>query len=161
VPVAALINGPIASGKSAVAHALQRILPGSILIEGDEHDAPSGLSMQARWTYTLWRITQAMERALDEQRPAIIAWPASDTHYHHLYDTAQSVGGHLYCVTLRPPMAVALSGRGRSLSIWERERVRAMYDEGYADRGFSDLILDSAALDLDRCARVVAGLLRL
>jgi len=147
MPTAVLINGPIASGKTTVGRALQALVPKSALIDGDDHGAPAEISLSARWTFALWRIDGAVRDALQAGRNAIVAWPLTPLHFEHLRDTAHECGAIVFCATLCPPIEIVLTGRGRTLTPWERERIAAMYAEGYAARRFSDVLIDTATTD--------------
>jgi hypothetical protein len=160
MPTVVLINGPIASGKTTVGVALQTLVRGSVFIDGDAHAAPDSLSLTARWTYALWCIHGALRDALEAQRSAIVAWPLTPLHYEFLRDTTHECGGTVFCVSLCPPMDLVITGRGRRLSAWERDRITQMYAEGYHTRPFSDAFVDNAATNPQATAQNVFRALR-
>ena len=48
-------------------------------------------------------------------------------------------------ITLAPSLEVCLTNRGqRELADWEISRIKQMYDEGYHNREFADLIIDNS-----------------
>jgi len=160
MPNAVLINGPIASGKTTVGLALQILIPGSVFIDGDAHDAPDALSLTTRWTYALWRIHEALRDALAAERSVIIAWPLRPPHHEFLRDAIHEYGGTMFCVTLCPPVEVVLTRRGRDLSGWEQDRITQMYAEGYHTRPFSDVFIDNSEIDPASTAQRILRALR-
>jgi hypothetical protein len=157
---AILINGPVASGKSTVASALVARVPGAVLIEGDDHiPNVAGLSREARWALALDGIAAQLREVLAAGRPVAVAWPLTEDAFRRLVATAHDAGGEAVCITLAPPLASVLTGRGRKLTPAECGRIREMYAEGYASRPFSDLVIDGSPTP-DEAADEIIALLR-
>ena len=72
----------------------------------------------------------------------VIAYPLRSEDFLLLAEASAKRGARLFVVTLAPPMELVLQDRGaRKLEEEERARIREMYDEGYAGRDFSDMIV--------------------
>ncbi|PZW43162.1 hypothetical protein C8P66_11683 [Humitalea rosea] len=120
---------------------LATLLPGARFVDGDDHDAPQDAPLALRIAAAMARI----EREIAAGGPLVVAYPLDQAGDDRLRRACTAAGLALSVVTLAPPEAVALSDRGaRRLTEWERGRVREMYAEGYATRGFSDLIIDTS-----------------
>lgn len=151
------INGAINSGKSTVGLAVAQLLAPAEFIEGDAHGAPDGLALDAMIDFAVARLVRLVETGGKEV--AVIAYPLRAQDVARLRVAAAARQARLLVVTLAPPIEVALSNRGgRILSEDERTRIRAMYEEGYAQRDFSDLVLTDAESVQDSARRIVSAL---
>lgn len=154
------LNGPINSGKSTLGRALAALIPGAAFIEGDDHGAPDDAPLPRRIATALDRIAALIAQSAADV--LVVAYPLDEPACRRLRTAAAARGAAFHVVTLAPPLAVALSDRGgRRLTAWERERIVAMYAEGYADRPFSDLVLDTAASSPEEHARRILASLGL
>lgn len=138
------LNGSINSGKTTIGRALAAALRDAAFIDGDDHDAPDNVEFDVMLDIALSRL----EREIAGARVAhlVIAYPLRDEDHARLAAAAAARGARLFVATLAPPLDVVLADRGeRKLDDEERERVRQMYDEGYADRSFSRVILRQPA----------------
>lgn len=154
-----LISGPVASGKSTLARVLAKRVPGAVLIEGDDFIPRDTRPREARWDAALDGIEARLREVLAGDRPAVVAWPVTEATFTRLARTVQDAGGESVFITLGPPLEAVLTGRGRSLTGEETARIREMYAEGYADAGFSDLVI-SGTPGLEAAADQVIELLR-
>lgn len=138
------LNGSINSGKTTIGRALAAALPDAAFIDGDDHGAPDNVEFDVMLDIALSRL----EREIAGARVAhlVIAYPLRDEDHARLAAAAAARGARLFVATLAPPLDVVLADRGeRKLDDEERERIRQMYDEGYADRSFSRVILRQPA----------------
>ncbi len=136
-----MINGPINAGKSTVAKLLAQKVSGGIYVDGDDL-AAGGIPLEEKIPLVLDRIIETARAAAG--RHIFVAYPLRLEDWRHLEHALGATGIEAICVTLAPPIAVALSDRpGRSLSEKERRRIREMYDEGYHQRPFSRVICDN------------------
>jgi hypothetical protein len=138
------LNGSINSGKTTIGRALAAALPDAAFIDGDDHDAPDNVEFDVMLDIALSRL----EREIAGARVAhlVIAYPLRNEDHARLAAAAAARGARLFVATLAPPLDVALADRGeRKLDDEERQRIRQMYDEGYADRSFSRVILRQPA----------------
>jgi len=138
------LNGSINSGKTTIGRALAAALPDAAFIDGDDHDASDNVEFDVMLDIALSRL----EREIAGARVAhlVIAYPLRDEDHARLAAAAAARGARLFVATLAPPLDVVLADRGeRKLDDEERERIRQMYDEGYADRSFSRVILRQPA----------------
>jgi gluconate kinase len=145
-----IVNGAINSGKSTVAQKLANIISDSIFIEGDElgnHD-----NDLEKWIPTV--LQAIVQRAKDlDCRNMFVAFPLRHKDWEYLQ---QHLNADLICVTLSPPMNVALSTRNsRQLEHWERNRIQEMYYEGYHEQDFSHLIHNNEHETPEETARYI------
>jgi len=134
------LNGPINAGKSTIGRVLAGMLPDAEFIEGDDHGIPEGVPFQEMIERaTAW----LAERIGETQRSfLVIAYPLRPEDFILLREACAKRGARLIVVTLAPPMELVLKDRGtRKLDDEERSRIREMYEEGYAGRDFSDLVI--------------------
>lgn len=76
------------------------------------------------------------------RREAALAYPLRPEDFLLVQEASKIRGARPFVVTLAPPIDVVLKDRGaRKLSEEERARIREMYEEGYAGRDFSDMVV--------------------
>ena len=145
------INGPINSGKTTVSKLLANSLPQALFIEvdellSDEEQEKLGLSMEKGWAERTNRLAKIIkqEKAKAVYRNIVFAYPIS----HNLYQEWKSLEDKdtsFVNITLAPKLEVCLQNRGaRELDDWEITRIKQMYQEGYQNPPFSDLIIDNS-----------------
>lgn len=150
-----ILNGPINSGKSTIGRKLADILPDTIFIEGDDLVKRDGTLEQ--W---IPLVLQAIVKEYAQATNHIIfaAFPLRQKDWEYL---CQHLNANVMCITLSPPLDVALSQRGsRKLTPWEKNRIQEMYREGYQSQSFSSLIYYNESGDADETARYIADYLR-
>lgn len=152
-----LLNGPIGAGKTTLGRAAARILGGRF-IDGDDyadHSRP--------WFCSLRRTTDAIVetalRALREAAPVVIvAYPLNRATWFYICRGLHDAGVATGVISLRASYERIIGGpRGRAFTDAERERIRVMLAEGYAERPFSDLIFDTDLVDFDTTAIQLAA----
>ena len=75
------------------------------------------------------------------------AYPLRAEDYARIVAAAARHDAGVFVATLSPPLAESLRNRGtRALSQAECTRIVERYEEGYADRRFTNFLLDDAAL---------------
>lgn len=134
------LNGPINAGKSTIGGVLAGMLPDAEFIEGDDHGIPEGVPFQEM----IERATAWLAGRIGETQRSflVIAYPLRPEDFILLQEASAKRGARLFVVTLAPPMELVLKDRGeRKLDDEERARIREMYEEGYASRDFSDMIV--------------------
>lgn len=150
------INGTINSGKSTVGLAVAQMLARAEFIEGDAHGAPEDIELDAMIDFAVERLARLIEAS--DKEVAVIAYPLRGQDVARLRVAAAKRQAGMLVVTLAPPIDVTLSNRGgRMLSEHERMRICAMYEEGYAQRDFSDLVLTEVESVQDSARRIVAA----
>ncbi len=140
-----LLNGSINSGKTTVSKLLVQMLPRTAHVEVDSLDD------FIDWMPLLDSIPLNLANAVAITRNfvqfglnAVISTPLRREDYDYLMRELQPLGVPLYCVTLNPSMAVALTNRGtRELTEWERRRIPELYAEGIPSPAFG-FIIDNA-----------------
>ena len=154
-----VISGPINAGKSTVARLLALKFPGGIYVDGDDL-AAGGMPLEEKIPLVLDGIVDAARAA--RGRHIFVAYPLRSEDWRRLERELGATGIETICVTLAPPIAVALSDRpGRSLSEKERRRIHEMYDEGYYQRPFSRAICDNGEETPEQTAESIFGALGL
>lgn len=145
------INGPINSGKSTISKLLEKELPNALFIEvddllSDEEQEKLGLKMEQGWqerTNRLAKIVNAekQNKAYDN---IVFAYPISENLYNE-WKLWQDENTKFINITIAPKLEVCLTNRGtRELEEAEKHRIFQMYEEGYHNRAYSDLIIDNS-----------------
>ena len=144
------INGPMNSGKSTVSKILVNLLSNATFIEvdelmTDEEEKRLGLSIQDGWAERQKRLNKKLLdfKKLHEFETVIFAYPISENSYKTWSSMADENTKFLN-ITLAPSLEECLKNRGtRELDDWERNRIKEMYEEGYQNRSYSDLIVNN------------------
>ena len=140
---------------------MSRLVPGSLYIDGDDL-APHDLPNAVRWSAAVDLIGLATLRIAQAGLHLFVAYPVDDTSWEKIKAPLQAAGYDVCCVTLAPPLEIALSERsGRQLSEWERARIPVMYDEGYHYPPFANLVIDNSDEGASESARRIYDHLRL
>lgn len=147
------LNGSVNSGKTTTGKALAGLIPDAVFIDGDDHgasdDAPFEIMLVISMTRLEREITSATAPVL------IIANPLRDEDFARLQCAAVARAAQVFVVTLAPPVASVIADRGtRQLSSGERVRAAEMYEEGYHQRPFTDLLITDAP-SADAAAHVI------
>jgi hypothetical protein len=149
---AAFLSGSINSGKSTVGALLSRMVSNGLYLDGDDF-APSSEPFERRIVVALRRLIEATIKNATEGKFVIAAYPLSDRDWSAVTQAMGEHGLAAACVTLSPPLDVALVDRGtRRLTDFERTRIREMYREGYARPSFG-LIVNNAGETPEATAR--------
>ena len=145
------INGPINSGKSTISKLLVKALPQALFIEvddllSDEEQESLGLSLQQGWQERTNRLNTKIlqEKAKQQYQNIIFAYPITAKTYAEWKQWADE-NTRFINITLSPKLEVCLQNRGkRELEESERNRIKEMYQQGYANPDFADLIIDNS-----------------
>ena len=145
------INGPINSGKSTVSKLLVEKLNKALFIEvddllSDEEQEVLGLHMEAGWKERTDRLYKLVNEYKKTKKYDVIvfAYPISKGLFDE-WKTFEDDKTSFVNITLAPKLEVCLTNRGqRELEDWEINRIKQMYDEGYHNREFADLIIDNS-----------------
>lgn len=145
------INGPINSGKSTVSNLLLRQLRSAYFIEvddllSDEEQELLGLNLREGWQERIKRLQKIIE--VEKQRKQfkniIFAYPMTEKLFNEWKKWEDSTTRFVN-ITLAPPLEVCIKNRGmRNLSEAEVCRIKEMYQEGYHNSKFADLIIDNS-----------------
>ena len=146
---AIFFSGPIGSGKTTLGRAVAARLGGSFL-DGDDYADHSG-PWFATSLSTSRRIASATLAALAASPIVVVAYPLRCTNYVYYRRRMSDAGHRSIFVTLRASAASILGGgRDRRFDAGERKRIAEMIRQGYADRPFSDFIVDTDVTGFDR-----------
>lgn len=145
------INGPINSGKSTVSKMLVRQLSSAYFIEvdallSDEEQISLGLSLKEGWKERIDRLCKIIEKEKQLKRfeNIIFAYPMTEKLFRKWKKWEDGATGFVN-ITLAPPLEICVQNRGeRKLSDAEICRIKEMYQEGYHNSRFADLIIDNS-----------------
>ncbi len=147
------LNGTIGSGKTAVGKEVARLLPGARFLDGDDYAGPAGLPNARRWRMAVEALLRAILRR-GACRTLVVAYPLDGATCRRLRAACATARRGLLIANLAPPLRLTLQGRGgRTLTAWERARLRAMRSEGYHRRPFATVTLPNAQPPAARTAR--------
>jgi len=151
---AIFFNGPIGAGKTTLGRAVAGRIDAAFL-DGDDFADHSKPWFASSLT-TSDRIATAALEALRERRAVVVAYPLRCTNYVYYRRRMSDAGHRSIFVTLRASAASILADdRGRQFDAGERERIVEMISQGYADRSFSDLTIETDVADVDRTVDVI------
>lgn len=144
------INGPMNSGKTTVSKILVNLLPNATFIEVDElmsddEQEKLGLSLKEGWVERKRRLNEKLLalKQSKEYETVIFAYPISEESYQK-WSALADENTQFLNITLAPSLEECLKNRGeRELDDWERNRIKEMYEEGYQNRPYSDLIINN------------------
>ena len=156
-----IVSGPINAGKSTVARQLSRLVPDSLYIDGDNL-APIDLPNVQKWATAVELISQATLSIAQTGLHLFVSYPIDAANWEKIKSPLRTAGYDVRCVVLAPPFEVALSERsGRQLSDWERARISVMYDEGYDNPSFANLVIDNSGEGTNETAQRICDYLQL
>ncbi len=139
---AIFISGPIGAGKTTLGRAVATRLDGKFF-DGDDY-AVHSKPWYASSLSTNRRIADAVLSALRTERIAVVAYPLRQANYVYFRRRVTEAGHRVVFVTLRASIKSILGpSRGRLFDADEERRAAEMIQQGYADRPFSDLIVDT------------------
>ncbi len=155
-----LINGSINSGKSTTGEYLSTLFEKAIFVDGDHHGQKWNGDLEKKIQAALGYIKLSLVSS--DWIYAFVAYPLRQTDYNNLHLFCTNHSWRCVCVTISPPLHVALSPRGnRLLQDWEKCRIEEMYAEGYHQRTFSDLVIDNSGISLENTASEIISSLGL
>ncbi len=111
-----IVSGPINAGKSSVARRLARLVPASLFVDGDDL-APSDLPLEAKAPLVIDQLIAIALSVAEAGLHLFAAYPVDPADWRKIEHSLRTAGYAVTCVTLAPPIDVALSERGgRQLS---------------------------------------------
>lgn len=159
-PLAVFLHGSIGVGKSTLGAALAVRLGGAY-VDGDQFQLPD-----RPWFASSRRVAQSMAdaavRLAGPGAPVVLGYPLRCLDHLYLKRSLERACIRPVFVNLCPPLDAILGpDRGRVFSKWERGRTAEMIAQGYNDRPWSDLRINtSGPLDANVSALedAIAGL---
>lgn len=143
---AIFLDGPIGSGKTTLGRALAVRLDAHF-IDGDDHSDP-GRPWYASSLSTSRAIVRATVAALETHSRVVIAYPLRHRQWFFYQRTLCQVGIRADCIGLRAAYpAIVARHRQRTYSHAEHRRIQTMIAEGYGQRSFSAVIVDTDQAD--------------
>jgi len=151
-----LLNGSINAGKTTVSKQLVQLLPRTAHVEVDD------LREFIRWMPLAEAIPLNLQNAAAVTRNfvgyglnVVLSYPLSQEDYDHLIRELTPLGVPIYCVTLNPDLAAAVTNRGtRELTGWERARIPYHYEMGINSPLFG-VVIDNTRQTPEETAREI------
>jgi hypothetical protein len=139
---AIFLSGPVGVGKTVLGRALGERM-GAGFVDGDDHADPD-----SPWYCSILRTSRSIVctgLAILSDKPAVvIAYPLNCIDWIYFRRKFSAAGVVPLFVSLRASFdGIVDERRGRRFSAEEQVRIRAMIAEGYAERPFSDLVVDT------------------
>ena len=155
------LNGPIGVGKTALGRRAAVELGASFIDSDDLGDSSK------QWFEQVLSDAKALVGAvmatLGERPVVLVAKPLRARDWTFLKDCFEAQSVTVHCITLTARLDSILSpSRGRAFDAQEQARAAEMIAQGYADRPFSDVIVETDRASLvDTTETVVAACRRL
>lgn len=151
-----LLNGSINSGKSTVARQLVQLLPRTAHVEVDS------LREFIEWMPLAESIPLNLQNAVAVTRifvayglNVVLSYPLSQEDYDYLRGELKPLFVPIFCVTLNPDLAVALTNRGtRELTEREVGKIPRHYAGGINNPPFG-IVIDNTHQTPDETARQI------
>jgi hypothetical protein len=148
------LSGPIGCGKTTLGRALADKLDADF-VDGDDL-SEGGTPWLASILRTCRAIVARVSAGDGYDGAFVVAYPLRCTNWIYFRRRLGDQGISTTFVTLRASYtAITDARRGRDFTPAERARIRIMLDEGYSDRAFSDIIVDSASMGIDETLDVL------
>ena len=139
---AIFLSGPIGVGKTTLGRALARSIGGEF-IDGDDH-SEAGMPWYCSILRTSRSVVQTTVSLLQSKPIVVIAHPLTCVTWIYYRRRFEDAGIRTLVISLRATFAAIVDeGRGRRFDDAEQKRIRIMIAEGYGERPFSDLIIDT------------------
>lgn len=156
---AIFLDGPIGSGKTTLGKALAVRLEAHF-IDGDDHSGPQRPWYASSLT-TSRAIVRATVAALETHSLAVIAYPLRHRQWFFYRRTLRLAGIRADCIGLRAAYsAIVATHRQRTYSDAEHLRIQTMIAEGYGQRPFSAVIVDTDQADFLSTLMTLEGQVR-
>lgn len=151
------INGSINSGKSTIAKILADRIDKLAVIETDSlRNFISWLPIDEAIPINLKNTLSVIKNFLEAKINVVVPYPLSKKNYEFFVEGLKDGKQDIYIFTLSPKLEVALENRGaRSLSDWEKERIKHHYNIGIANPGFGVIIDNSDENPEETAARIL------
>ena len=139
---AIFLSGPVGVGKTTLGRALAGQL-GAEFIDGDDF-----LNPDRPWYCSILQTSKAVVRAgfgvLEDRSAVVIAFPLNCVDWIYFRRIYEDAGVRSLFVSLRASYSsIVDENRGRTFSQAEHDRIRVMIAEGYSERPFSDVVVDT------------------
>ena len=127
-----LLNGSINSGKTTVSRQIVRLLPRTAHVEVDTlHDFIEWMPLAEAVPLNLQNAVAVTRHFVAYGLHVVLSYPLPEEDYDFLMRELRPLGVPIYCITLNPDLADALTNRGtRELTAWELQRIPYHYDTG-------------------------------
>lgn len=145
---AIFLNGPVGVGKTTLGRALAEEIGGGF-IDGDDHSAPN-----RPWYGSILQTSRSILATglsvLENHPSVVIAYPLGCVNWIYHKRKFEEAGIRPLFVGLRASYEGIVSPmRSREFSIAEQARIKIMLREGYCERPFNDLVIDTDAMPFD------------
>ncbi|MFD1033903.1 hypothetical protein ACFQ15_04475 [Sphingomonas hankookensis] len=143
---AIFLSGPIGTGKTTLGRGLAARLSGGF-IDGDDFSDPA-----KPWYCSILQTSRSIvhhaSMRLQGAGVVVVAYPLSCMNWIYFRRHFADIGVTPVFVSLHASYAAITDDRrGRAFSTAEHDRIKAMIAEGYGNRSFSDLVIDTGKAD--------------
>jgi hypothetical protein len=150
------LNGAIGVGKTVLGRLAAAEL-GASFIDSDDLGDPSK-PWVAQALSRAKAIVHTARAALDERPVAIVAMPRRSRDWAFFKRRFEDERVTVYCITLAATAGSILGpSRGREFNAGERARIGEMIAQGYANRPFSDVIVETDRTSLAATAKALVA----
>ena len=138
-----LLNGSINAGKTTVAKHLIELLPRTAHVEVDDlREFIRCLPLDEAIPLSLQNAAAVTRNFVGYGLNVVLSWPLMQESYNYLMLELTPLGVPIYCVTLNPDLAAAVTNRGtRDLTEWEKKRIPYHYETGINNPPFGGFVV--------------------
>lgn len=123
-----LISGSINAGKSTIAGKLAEKIPNAVVLEIDVlRDFIKSVPLEKAIPINLENAISLTKNFVKHNFSVFIPYPLSKKNYDFLVEGLRDAREKIYTFTLNPSIETVLEGRGRTLTGWEKERIKHHY----------------------------------
>lgn len=152
-----LINGPMNAGKTTVAQILADKLTNCSYYDADQESRKHQTKELPELIECVMRyLTESGIKSAATGHDVILSGVVYEGDFTEMKSAYEANGHTFYTIVLSPSLDVCASDRGdRTLSNWERTRIRDMFEKGYQKPEFADYIIDNSTQTAEETAEQV------
>ena len=154
------LNGTLNAGKSTVAKLLEKRLPRTAVVEVDSlRNFIAWLDIDEAIPLNLKNAASVVRNFAEAGFNVIVPYPMSEADHSYLLSQLNGMDTTIHVITLRPTIEKAsASTYQRTLSEWERQRIKHHHVIGLTDPGFGIIIDNTSQTPEQTVAAVLKSL---
>ena len=139
------LNGSLNSGKTTVAHLLEKKIEKTAVVEIDElRNFIAWMPIEEAVPINLENALSVMRNFLKRDLNIIVSYPLSQKNYDYFMENLKELNEKIFVFTLSPRLEVILSKRGeRKIDDWDIKRIKYHYEMGLHKPSFGVIIDNS------------------